>query len=162
MAQPASAPLPAPFQPPIGQRFPAALRLTLEREFDAVYAARLKKIGARLDVRAVPNGLPYWRLGLSISRRVGCAPQRVRWKRRIREAFRTARPLLPLLLPPCPTPAPSPPHPPSPPTGGMDIIVAVRSGLDPIGGTLTQELSSLCEQLHKEQQRRDRRREAQP
>ena len=43
-----------------------------------------------------PNGLPYPRLGLSVSKRLGGAVVRNRWKRLLREAFRQIRPHLPV------------------------------------------------------------------
>jgi ribonuclease P protein component len=56
------------------------------------------------------NGLPHCRLGLSVSRKVGGAVLRNRWKRLIREAFRTSRPRLP---------------------EGLDLVVIPRKKDDP-------------------------------
>ena len=47
------------------------------------------------QIVAAPNGLPYSRLGLSVSKRVGKAVTRNRIKRRIRELFRTQKKSLP-------------------------------------------------------------------
>jgi ribonuclease P protein component len=66
-------------------------RLTHAREFDAVFAARLRKSAGPLTVFLNPTDHPEPRLGLSIGRRVGNAVTRNRLKRHIREAFRLLR-----------------------------------------------------------------------
>lgn len=76
-------------------RFPRAFRLTLAREFQGVYAAKVRKGRGPLTVFATPNLLGHPRLGLSVGRRVGGAVVRNRAKRRIREAFRILRHDLP-------------------------------------------------------------------
>lgn len=73
--------------------------------FAEVFAARLRKTAGPIVVCARPNGLGYFRLGLSVSRRVGGAVVRNRIKRRLREAFRLGQHDWP---------------------GGYDIVVVVR------------------------------------
>ncbi|MEX0745928.1 MAG: ribonuclease P protein component [Phycisphaeraceae bacterium] len=71
-----------------GYRFRRAQRLSGERAFDAVFAARCRKNVGPLIFHARPNDLAFNRLGLSVSRRVGNAVVRGRIKRLLREAFR--------------------------------------------------------------------------
>ncbi|MFI4861371.1 MAG: ribonuclease P protein component [Phycisphaerales bacterium JB063] len=77
-------------QPPTPRRyrFTHAHRLHGDRAFQTVFANKLRKNAGPLAVVAKPNGLPYHRLGLSVSRRVGNAVKRHRIKRMLREAFR--------------------------------------------------------------------------
>ena len=68
--------------------YPPKLRLQHARQFDAVYAGKVRETRGPLTVYAVPNELMHPRLGLSVGRKVGSAPRRNRIKRLIREAFR--------------------------------------------------------------------------
>lgn len=70
------------------QLFPNTLRLRNSREFERVFNAKIAVADELLIVFVLPNDLPFSRLGLSVSRKVGNAVVRNRWKRLIREAFR--------------------------------------------------------------------------
>jgi ribonuclease P protein component len=76
-------------------RFPAHLRLKSPAEFKAVYDRKKSASDELLIVYARENGLPHPRLGVSVSRKVGQATVRNRYKRLFREAFRLTRPELP-------------------------------------------------------------------
>ena len=67
---------------------PKSHHLRLPREFEAVYAARVRESRGPLAVYALPNDLGHPRLGLSVSRKVGTAVRRNRIRRLLREAFR--------------------------------------------------------------------------
>lgn len=94
--------------PPL--RFPRAMRLSGEKAFDRVFAAKLRAGRGAIVVHGAPNGLEHARLGLSVSRRVGNAVVRNRVKRRIREAFRLSQHELPR---------------------GLDLVVVARSAQMP-------------------------------
>src|SRR5687768_12252083 len=66
-----------------------------QADFDRVYGAKLFAADDVLVVNGAPNGLTHARLGLSVSKRVGNAVVRNRWKRLIREAFRLSREQIP-------------------------------------------------------------------
>jgi ribonuclease P protein component len=76
-------------------RFRPQDRIRKQEDFDRVYAARLFAADEILIVNGAANGLAHSRLGLSVSKRVGKATIRNRWKRLIREAFRLSREQLP-------------------------------------------------------------------
>ena len=73
------------------QRFRRAHRLSKDREFQAVFGARMRKSDGPMTLYTKPNELPHSRLGLSVGRRVGNAVKRNLLKRLIREAFRLNR-----------------------------------------------------------------------
>lgn len=87
------------------QRFLPEYHVRSGRDFQLAYQQRCRAANGRLVVFGRQNGLDFSRLGLSISRKVGPAVVRNRWKRRMREAFRQVRAQLP---------------------AGIDIIVVAR------------------------------------
>lgn len=97
------------------QRFPRTDRLRRPLAFKAVYAGRLSVAAGPLVVYGLPqaDATARTRLGLSVSRRVGNAVVRNRWKRRLRDVFRRLRPKLPT---------------------GLDLIVVVRAAGPPHRG----------------------------
>lgn len=76
-------------------RFPPALRLKTPAEFKAVYDRKRSASDAVLVVYAAENCRPHPRVGLSVSRKVGNAVVRNRYKRLFREAFRLLQHELP-------------------------------------------------------------------
>ena len=89
------------------QRFLPEYHIRSGRDFQLAYQQRCRASDGRFVVFGRQNGLAFSRLGLSISRRIGSAVVRNRWKRRLREAFRQTRLQLP---------------------AGIDVIVVARDG----------------------------------
>ncbi len=71
-----------------GAKFPAALRLKRQLDFAAVFSKGKVAADDVLVIHALAGPELHTKLGLSISKKVGNSPQRNRWKRLIREAFR--------------------------------------------------------------------------
>jgi ribonuclease P protein component len=106
-------------------RFSRQDRIRKQEDFERVYQGRF---GADpvLVVHARRNGTDSSRLGVSVSRRLGGAVERNRWKRRIREAFRVQRPELPV---------------------GLDIVVRPRKGANLDYHAIAQSLRRLAWRL---------------
>ena len=73
------------------QTFPKSARLLKSADFQQVYSGDAFAADETLVIKAIPNDIGELRLGLAVSRKVGNAVVRNRWKRRIREAFRQQR-----------------------------------------------------------------------
>ncbi len=103
--------------------FSRRMRLLRPSEFARVYDTRQSASAGPLVLYAAANreNPAGVRLGLSVSRRIGSAVIRNRWKRRLREAFRVVRASLP---------------------GGNDFVVVVRSGEPPAGATGAREIEA--------------------
>lgn len=80
---------------PPRKTFPKQTRLLASAEFDAVFAQKQSAADGRLVVYGAANELGCPRLGLVVSRKVGNAVRRNRWKRLLREAFRLSQADLP-------------------------------------------------------------------
>ena len=115
-------------------RFSKKQRLVKSDEFDAVFAEKLSAGDRVLLLFARPNGLGRPRLGLVVSRKVGKAVRRNRWKRTLREAFRMAQHELP----------------------PMDFVVLPKSPHEPTLAAVDCSLRRLVEQIEAKQERRKR------
>ena len=92
-------------------KFPATHRMKTPAEFERCYARKRSASDGVLIVYACENSLPHPRLGCSVSRKVGNAVVRNRYKRLFREGFRLSQHDLPsgvdLILIPRPGPYPT-------------------------------------------------------
>jgi len=105
------------------ERHGARYRLRRLADFQRVYDRRRSASDAQLLAFGCENGLDYPRLGVSVSRKVGGAVVRNRWKRRLRDAFRTTRSELPR---------------------GIDLVLIPRAATEPDFAALQQSLVALA------------------
>src|SRR5437588_1337404 len=108
--------------------FRPAEHLRRPADFRRVFERRRSVSDAWLIIYACPNGLPYLRLGLSVSRKVGQATYRNRLRRLYREAFRLTRSEMPV---------------------GLDLVLIPRSPREPTLDDLKNSLPRLVAQLAK-------------
>ena len=82
----------------VDHSFSKQFRLRLRAEFQQVMRNRRSVADSVLIVYGLRNELGYSRLGLAVSKKVGGAVVRNKWKRLIREVFRQERVRLPVGL----------------------------------------------------------------
>jgi len=113
---------------PLNQGLPKTSRLLRPADFARVYGRRASAASGPLVLYAAArvDGGGGVRVGLSVSRRIGNAVVRNRWKRRLREAVRMIRPRLP---------------------AAVDYIVVVRGGPPPRGADGARQIEATLLQL---------------
>ena len=109
-----------------GNTFPNTARLRRQYQFDSVYRGKHYAGDGVLVIRAIRNDLGHTRLGLSVSKKVGNAVVRNKWKRIIREAFRKQKADIPLR---------------------MDIVVRPKKGAVADYHDVYKSLLNLCKRL---------------
>ena len=112
-------------QTPPPLTFPQSRRMKTPAEFERCYARKRSASDGVLIVYACENGRPHPRLGCSVSRKVGGAVVRNRYKRLFREAFRLCQHELP---------------------SGVNFILIPRSGTEPALEALKASLVKLAKQ----------------
>ena len=110
------------------QTFPRKLRLRTQAEFDRVYRTKVFAADDVLVINAGASELSHARLGLSVSKKVGNAVTRNRWKRLIREAFRLSQHELP---------------------AGIDLVARPQKGAKPELAAIRKSLAGLVRRVAK-------------
>ena len=105
--------------------FPQSHRLKTPAEFDRCYKRKRSASNEVLIIYACENGLNHPRLGCSVSRKVGGAVVRNRFKRLFREAFRLTQHELP---------------------PGVDLVLIPRPGVEPTLAALKESIVKLAHQ----------------
>jgi ribonuclease P protein component len=114
------------------ERFPKSARLHSSLEFDDLFARGKVLADPTLVMHSRPaQPERAGRIGISISKRVGHAPLRNRWKRLIREAYRRQVRRTPALI-------------------RLDLVVRPRRGAVPNYTAIEHSLTSLATRLDKQ------------
>ena len=114
-------------------RFPKQRRILRRADFLRLLESGRRDGDRRLQIWAIPNHLPYSRLGLIVGKRCGNAVQRNRWKRLLRESFRLVRERLPI---------------------GFDFACSPRAGARPVLTELQDSLIRITLSLAKKYPRK--------
>ena len=114
--------------------FPRKFRLRSRADFANVYQEDVVAADDVLVIRACLAPGESARLGLAVSRKVGNAVVRNRWKRRIREAFRMIRSDLPAL----------------------DMVVRPRKGAELDFDAIRQSIPKLAQRLERKLRKQQR------
>jgi ribonuclease P protein component len=109
-------------------RFSKRLRLLKPADFRRVLDTRRTAADGFIRVSGIANGLGHPRLGLTVSRKVGGAVVRNRWKRVLREAFRMTQHDLPPL----------------------DLVCIPRGGKCPPLRQIIESLPALADRINKQ------------
>ena len=117
---------PTPSDQGLDQTFAKSVRLRTSPEFDRVYRSKHYAADGTLVICGARNEKGVTRLGLSVSRKVGNAVVRNRWKRQIREAFRKQRVDLP---------------------AGLDLVVRPKKGANCDGPAIARSIKKLSVRL---------------
>lgn len=104
-------------------RFPKTARLRASADFDRVFQRRCSLADRRVVIYFSVGDSERCRLGLVVSRKVGNAVTRNRWKRALREAFRRVQQDLP---------------------GHLDLVVLPRRGVQPVVAELQESFQQLA------------------
>jgi ribonuclease P protein component len=115
-----------PSTPPKSFTFRRAEHLRSPADFRRVYDCKCSQSDGWIIVYARENALPHLRLGMSVARKIGNAPQRNRLRRLFREAFRLTKHDLP---------------------AGLDLIIVPRSSNEPALMDLQRSLKHIVTQL---------------
>lgn len=120
----------------MSERFPKHVRVRKQADFDAVYHASTYAADNVLVMQACTNDLNVTRLGMSVSKKVGDAPTRNKWKRMIREVFRKHHQSLP---------------------PGMDLVIRPRKGAQLSYAAIERSLPRLAERVARKLKPRTRK-----
>ena len=117
------------------QTFPKRLRLLTTPQFQRVFQRKVSAADETTIMYGCENDDSETRLGLSVSRKVGKAHVRNRWKRLLREAFRQTRGQWPR---------------------GIDVVLIPRAGAEPEFAALVESLPKLAVRLERRLKKKPR------